>query len=94
MTDKIDRVLKQLHTIEINQAVTHERLKETIKDGGSRDVAISDLSKKVQKHDTIFGAIAVLATVLTVVFGLVLNTEKIIGIKDKRKASPQTVIIE
>lgn len=83
--EKLDKILEELTQIKVSQAVTHERLKESIKDGTEMAKEIRVLQKRIDKQDKIFGAVSMFAVILTVVFGLILNSQRVISSIDRPK---------
>ena len=69
--EKIDKVLEELQAFKINQAVTHERVKEIKKDLEHGEVSfekirteLSDVNDRIDFHDKVVGGVVIAMTIL------------------------------
>lgn len=85
--EQFKEILDKLQKIEIQNAVTHERLKDVRTEVKEQQNEISALTRRVDKHDKIVGAITIFVVILTTVFGLLINSAQILGVRDDRRNS-------
>lgn len=72
-----DKIMEKLHKAEIDRAVTHEklntitsRLNEAAKEFKDLEGNVSDLDKRIDKHDKIVGGICIAFAILTALIKL------------------------
>lgn len=62
--DKIDRVLREIQEVKIQQAVTHEKLSAAAIVRSEQNKEIKELDKRMDKVDKVIGAVSLAVVIL------------------------------
>ena len=62
--DKIDRVLREIQEVKVQQAVTHEKLSAAAIVRSEQNKEIKELDKRMDKVDKVIGAVSLAVVIL------------------------------